>query len=267
MQQKTQSKTVVWEDVQDKISKEDRISTLGLVLDEEIAFKRVREDLIRLLSSECEDTGICAILDITQELLDKFKTRVKRKIRKIEVDLGQPSNTNGESQEVSFWEFVQQTTGDLDLLSWPSYYACMDCIKSEADSTLHAVDKSFYKSWAGHASGRGIFFQRPDLIKLLRLNFKRKYKADIIKYVNENKINVFRINCNEVDRTTLLPTTRVKGEHTQIRTIKFIFVTVQENLFKSVIAARRLSAQDTCNKVNQMLNVTNENVIENWEEG
>ncbi len=256
------AKAVVWEDVQDKISKEDRISTLGFLLDEEIVFKRVREDLIRLLSSQCEDTGICAILDITQELLDKFKTRVKRKIKKVDVDLGEPSNTNGASKEVSFWEFVKQTAGDLDLLSWPSYYACMDLIKSEADSTLHAVDKSFDKSWGGHASGRGIFFQRPDLIKLLRLNFKRKYKSDVIKYVNENKVNVFRINCNEVDRTTLLPTTpRVKGEHTQIRLIKFIFVTIQENLFNSVMAARRLSAQNECNRVNQMLAVSNENVI------
>jgi hypothetical protein len=163
---------------------------------------------------------------------------------------------------VSFWEFTKQTEGDLDLLAWPSYYACMDQVKTDADCTLHAVDKSFHKSRESHASGRGIFFQRHDLIRLLRLNFRRKYSPDVIKFVTDNRLNVFRIDCREVDRTTLLPPPPwVKGENLQIRAIKFILVHVQDVLFSSVINSRRLAAQVESSRVNRMLEVSNENVI------
>ena len=258
VQQKNRS--VVWEDIKDQqSSKEDALSDIGLVLDEAITFKRIRDDLIRLLSSDCEDAGICAILDITPELLEKFKPRVKRKIKRVEVSLGPVPQ--GESRELSFWEFAQQTEGDLDLLSWPSYYACMDCVKTEADCTLHAVDKSFHQSRESHASGRGIFFQRPDLIRLLRLNFKRKYRQDVIRFVNMNKINPFRINLKEIDRTTLMPPTWTKGEHRQVRAIRLIFVIVQENLFSSVTNAHRLALMADTDKINKILEVSNENVL------
>jgi hypothetical protein len=100
-------------------SDEDEISGIGLILDEAITFKKVQDDLVRLLASSCPDSGICAILDISQDLLDKFKTKLGRKIRKVHVDLGlSPSNT--QSKERPFWEFVKETTGNLDLLAWPS---------------------------------------------------------------------------------------------------------------------------------------------------
>jgi hypothetical protein len=255
------NRTVVWEDAQDQPSREDEISTIGLVLDEAIAFKRVREDLIRLLSSDCPDPGICAVLDINQELLNKFRARVKRKIRRVEVSLGEPAG-NEETKEVSFWEFTRQTEGDLDLLAWPSYYTCMDHVRTDADCTLHAVDKSFHKSRQSHASGRGIFFQRPDLIRLLRLNFRRKYPSDVIKFVTDNRLNVFRIDCKEIDRTTLLPPQPwIRGEHIQIRAIRFIIVHVQDDLFNSVTSSRRLAAQVESSRINRMLEVSNENVI------
>jgi hypothetical protein len=253
------SRAVIWEDAQDQPSRDDEISTIGLVLDEAIAFKRVREDLIRLLSSDCPDDGICAVLDINQELLNKFRARVKRKIRRVEVDLGGPVATE-ETKEVSFWEFTKQTEGDLDLLAWPSYYTCMDRVKTDADCTLHAVDKSFHQSRESHASGRGIFFQRHDLIRLLRLNFRRKYPNNVVKYAIDNRLEVFRIECREVDRTTLLPAW-TKGEHRQIRAIRFIIVHVQDSLFNSVINSHRLAAQVESSRVNQMLEVSNENVL------
>jgi len=256
------SRSVVWEDVQDQQStREDEISILGLALDEAIAFKRVSQDLIRLLSTDCPDAGICAILDITPELLEKFKVKVKRKIKRVEINLGSSVEETGESQELSFWEFAQQTNGDMDLLAWPSYYACMDCVRKEANCTPHAVDKSFHKSRESHASGRGIFFQRPDLIRLLRLNFKRKYRPDVVRFVTDNKIDVFKISVKETDRTTLLPPNRVKGERFEIRAIRFIFVSVQDTLFSCVTDARRLASRIAAANVNSVLEISNEKVM------
>jgi hypothetical protein len=257
MQQK--SRAVVWEDQNQQPSREVEISTLGLLLDEAIAFKRVREDLIRLLSSDCQDSGICAILDISPTLLEKFKAKVKKKIRKIDVTL-EPI-TGDESRGLTFWEFVNNTVGDLDLLAWPSFYSCMDCVRKEANNVLHTTDKSFHTSWESHAGGRGIFFQRPDLIKLLRTNFHRKYRQDVVRYVTDNKIKVFKIDCKEIDRTTLLPPNRQKGQHLETRVIKFIFVTVQENLFNCVIDARKLANQNEVEKINKTLEVTADNVF------
>jgi hypothetical protein len=235
---------------------EDEISGIGLILDEAITFKKVQDDLVRLLSSECPDAGICAILDISQELLDKFKVKVKRKIRKVNVDLG--LSVSSESNERSFWEFVKETTGDIDLLGWPSYYSCMGCVRKEANSIVHSVDKSFHRTRESHAGGRGIFFQHPDLITLLRLNFRRKYHSDIVKYVIDNQLNVFKITCKEVDRTTLLPPDRVKGEPVLIRRIRFIQVQVLENLF-SVIVEARMHANQV--ERDRLLEITPENVF------
>jgi hypothetical protein len=214
---------------------EDEISGIGLILDEAITFKKVQDDLVRLLSSDCPDAGICAILDIPQELLDKFKIKVKRKIRKVNVDLG--LSVSSDSNERSFWEFVKETTGDIDLLGWSSYYSCLGCVRKEANSVIHTVDKSFHRTRESHAGGRGIFFQHPDLITLLRLNFRRKYHSDIVKHVIENKLIIFKISCKEVDRTTLLSPDRVKGEPITIRKIKFIQVQVLENLFNTIVEA------------------------------
>jgi hypothetical protein len=235
---------------------EDEISGIGLILDEAITFKKVHDDLVRLLSSECHDSGICAILDISQELLDKFKTKVKRKVRKVDVSLG--LSVSSESKERPFWEFIKETTGDIDLLSWPSYYQTLDCVKKEANNTIHSVDKSFHQTRQSHASGRGIFFQHPDLLNLLRLNFKKKYHNDIIRYVIENKLSVIKIYCKEVDRTTLLPADRVKGEPVLIRRIRFIQVKVLEHLFDVVNQARRKANQVERDK---LLEITPDNVF------
>jgi hypothetical protein len=213
--------------------------------------------LVKLLSSECPDSGICAILDISQELLDKFKTKVKRKIRKIDVNLG--LSVSSESKERSFWEFVRDTTGDIDLLAWPSYYSALDCVRKEANGVIHSVDKSFHQSRQSRASGRGIFFQHPDLLSLLRLNFRKKYHNDVIRYVTENKLSVIKIFCKEVDRTTLLPSDRVKGEPVLVRRIRFIQVKVLEHLFDVVNQARRMANQVERDK---LLEITPDNVFE-----
>jgi hypothetical protein len=245
---------------QRRSSLEDEISGIGLILDEAITFKKVQDDLIKLLSSSCEDSAICTILDISPELLDKFKVKVKRKIRKVHVDLGL-SHVGIENKERLFWDFVKETSGDVDLLSWPSYYSCLDCVRKEVDGVIHAVDKSFSKSRTSHASGRGIFFQRPDLINLLRLNFKKKYQNDVIAYVRENKLDVFKITCKEVDRTTLLPTNREKGQPFQIRIIRFIHVRILEDSFNSVIEARRLANVAEGDKMNKLLEIREDNVL------
>jgi hypothetical protein len=235
---------------------EDEISGIGLILDEAITFKKIEGDLVKLLSSECPDSAVCAIFDISQELLDKFKAKVKRRIRKVNLDLGLSTST--ESKERPFWDFAKETIGDLDLLSWNSYYSCMDCVKKEASYVLHSVDKSICQSRESHASGRGIFFQHLDLLTLLRLNFKRKYHNDVVKFVVENRLNVIKIICKEIDRTTLLPTDRKKGQHVEIRVIRFIQVTVMENLFAPITDARRRANQTQRDK---LLEITNDSVL------
>ena len=239
---------------------DDEISGIGLILDEAITFKKVQADLIKLLSSDCEDLIICTVLDISQELLDKFKPKVKRKIKKVNVDLGL-SQVATESKQRLFWDFVKETTGDVDLLSWPSYYSCLDHVRKEIDGVLHSVDKSFSKSRASHASGRGIFFQRPDLINLLRLNFKRKYHNDVVTYLHEKGLDAFKIIYKEIDRTTLLPTNREKGQPLQIRVIRFIHVKVLEESFSSVMEARRLANQVEKDKMDKLLEITEDNVF------
>jgi hypothetical protein len=243
-----------------RLHQDDGISSIGLILDEAITFKKVQEDLVKLLSSDCTDSAICTILDISQDLLDKFKLRVKRKIKKVNVDLGLQQN-DIKSKERLFWDFIKETTGDVDLLSWPSYYACLDRVKKEIDNVIHAVDKSFSKNRESHASGRGIFFQRPDLVNLLRLNFKRKYQKDIIQFVSENKINVFKITCKEVDKTTLLPATREKGHPYEVRVIRFINIKILEDSFKSVMEARLHANQIEKEKLNKLLEIKPDNVF------
>lgn len=242
-------------------SDEDEISGIGLILDEAITFKKVQNDLIKLLSSDCPDSGICAILDISQELLDKFKIKVKRKIRKINIDFGLASPDSSKSGERPFWDFAKETTGDLDLLAWPSYYSCMDHVRDEANGVIHAVDKSFSRNRMAHASGRGIFFLRHDLIHLLRLNFRRKYHNDVVRFVRERKLSVFKISCKEVDRTTLLPPVREKGQHVQLRIIRFIQVKVLEDCFTSVIEARRIANQIEKERMDKLLEITEDNVL------
>jgi len=241
-------------------SDSEEISGIGLVLDEAITFKKVQNDLVKLISSGCDDPNVCALLDITPELLDKFKTKLKRKIKKVHVDLGL-SSEGTVTKERSFWEFVKETNGDLDLLAWASYYSCLDQVRQETNNIIHSVDKSVGRTRTNHAGGRGIFFQRSDLIGLLRLNFKRKYDKDIVKYVQDHKLNIFKISCKEVDRTTLLPPNREKGQHVQVRVIRFISVKILDESFVEVIEARQRSMMEEKEKMEKLLEIREDNVL------
>jgi hypothetical protein len=234
------------------------ISNFGQILGESVKFKEVQEDLSKYLGEGISDEEICIRLNITDDQLTKFRPRVK--------PITPPSNPEElliyKNKQVEFWEFVRETSGDIYLVSWHSYFQVLKNVAEELKQTLHAVDKGV-SSWnipqyheepeyveaaptslKVGAAGRGVFILREDLIRLMRLAFVKQYPKFIQEHVKQKKIDIFRIRTLEVDKTTLLPPF-IKGEKRETgRKIIHVEVTILEELFRNLYLRKRQELQE-----------------------
>jgi hypothetical protein len=235
-------------------SRGEHIPTFGQILAESVKFKEVQEQLSLYLGKGVPDKEICTLLHISLDYLERFKSKVKYTI---------PSSPTPESLEIfknhelEFWDFVKETTGDIYLVSWFSYYEVLSKVSEEINVTIHAVDKridtmkipnyhleqdyieSAPTSLKVGAGGRGMFLLKPDLIRLLRLSFTKTYPKFVQDYVRENQVNLFRIKVLETDRTTLLPPL-IKGQKREPpRKILYVGINLLTDLIKPAYDKRK----------------------------
>jgi hypothetical protein len=181
------------------------------------------------------------------------------------------------NREVEFWDFVRDTEGDIYLLSWWSYFQVLKSVGEEVDQTLHAVDKRIDKwkipqyheekayveaaptSLKVGGSGRGMYFLKSDLIRLLRLAFNKQYPKFIQNFVKERNAKVFAIKTLAVDKTTLLPPA-VKGqERVPGRKIIFVEVSILSDVFKDYYRSKERELEHNYSQFKDM------NIRDAWE--
>jgi hypothetical protein len=162
--------------------REERHS-FGDIFLREIKFKKVQTRLENMISLRLERSDIRRELDLDDDELTVFSKRVKPRTDGVESVVVEMS----ENREVDLEEFLSTTTGDIDIIGWESYYSILHFANSELKVTRHSK------------SGFGILLLPGDLVKLLRFSFGRMYSKQVVKYIRENRINVFQITNKMVE--------------------------------------------------------------------
>jgi len=248
-------------------SEGEQAPKFGLLLDEAVRFKKVESSLTRMIREGFEDKEIQTILELSPELLIKFKGKIKGRWKVVEkVDF-----TVFTKREKTFSEFVKESTGDVYLIPWYYCNRVFSHVKEEMAETLHCENKGNYRSFHEEEhyrdvartslhvgkSGGGIFIQKPDMMRLLALNFKKYYPHDIVEYVRDHNLPIFKIEIIQVDKTALKgdPVVKYKvlrkGQEQNVyhyphsRLIKCVSITVVEHMFEPLVKVR----QDEVNQI------------------
>jgi hypothetical protein len=196
--------------------------SLGDALSQAIKFEEIKVRLKQLVDSGKPDKVIASELKLNLFDIPKFKEKLG-KVKLQEFEEPEPvQNTIIEkvrNREVDLEEFLADPRGNIDIISWQSYYSILKFAAKELANVRHAKDHSL-----------GILLNPNDLYPLIRKAFGRMYPVDVVKKVKARKLNPIFIRTDKES---------VKIESNTGSRIRMRHIIIREEVFEELLREHR----------------------------